>query len=347
MNSDWIFDPCPAPNERARQQAVERQAVLTKPAGSLGRLEEIAIDFAGWQAQSVPTLNNICVRIFAADHGICDQNVSAFPQAVTGQMIQNFISGGAAISVLAESLGADFAVTNLGTVDRLTLNNERLINKPIAQGTRDFSKVAAMTETQLCEALNLGRTSLRSAELFIGGEMGIGNTSSAAAIYAALLGLDAKQTVGPGTGIDKAQQTHKAEVIQRALDTHIDQLISPLATLQNLGGFEISGLVGAYIAAAQNQTPILVDGFICTAAALIASQLNPSCRAWMLFAHESAEPAHALAIKALGAEPLLSLSMRLGEGSGAAVAVPIIKNALLLHAKMATFADAGVSDKDE
>ncbi len=351
MIIDWINQVSPDPDQQARNAAKARQAVLTKPAGSLGQLEQIAVDFAGWQAREQAELDTINIRVFAADHGVCQQGVSAYPQEVTAQMVQNFLNGGAAISVLAQGLGADFAVVNLGTVTALGNDIDKAINLDnqfIANSTADFSVAAAMSESQLAKALNVGRNQVsnspNAAQLFIGGEMGIGNTSAASAIYSALLGLPAAETVGPGTGIDRQGQKTKAEVIERALSLHAGQLDDALSVLRCVGGFEIAALVGAYISSAQQKTPVLVDGFICTAAALLACEINASCRAWMLFAHQSAEPAHVKALEKLNAKPLLKLEMRLGEGSGAAVAVPIIKSALSLHANMATFATAGVSD---
>jgi len=266
-------------------------------------------------------------------------------------MVQNFLAGGAAISVLAKELGADFSVVNLGTVSPIE-DAPGLHNAPIAASTQDFSLAPAMSHADLTQALEIGRqqlsnSQLSNSQLFIGGEMGIGNTTSASAIYSSLLDLPPEQTVGPGTGIDAQGQAHKAKVIAQAVALHKNSMSDALSVLQHLGGFEIAALTGAYIAAAQQQTPVLVDGFICTAAALLACRINASCRAWMLFSHQSAEPAHISALEALDASPLLNLGMRLGEGSGAAMAVPIIKNALLLHSQMATFADAGVSDSGD
>jgi len=344
MNIDWISQTCPTPDSNAATQAAKHQGTLTKPAGSLGRLETLAINFAAWQGTVKPALNDVCIRIFAADHGVCAQSVSAFPQEVTVQMIQNFVSGGAAISVLAKRLNADFSVVNMGTTQPTT-KQARLRNVQLAKGTADFTQTSAMSQNLLARALNAGREEITRCDLFIGGEMGIGNTTSASAIYAALLDLEASAAVGPGTGIDHTAQQRKAHIIEQALNLHTPSLTSPLGILQCLGGFEIAALTGAYIASAQAQIPILVDGFICTAAALLATRINPGTRAWMLFAHHSSEPAHWRALETLKATPILNLDMGLGEGSGAAVAVPIIQTALALHAHMSTFESAGVSDK--
>jgi nicotinate-nucleotide--dimethylbenzimidazole phosphoribosyltransferase len=341
----WILEPSQELNATAMAAAQARQSQLTKPTGSLGMLEQLAITFAGWQGVEQATLNTILVRVFAADHGVCAQGVSAFPQEVTAQMIMNFVNGGAAISVLAKSMGADFQVINLGAATVIA-DAAKLINSPIAAATQDFTKHAAMSSAQLQQALGAGQMHVSdpNAQLFIGGDMGIANTTSASAIYSAVLGLTSEQTVGPGTGVDAQGIQAKQDVINRALDLHSDALNDPQEILRCVGGFEIAGLVGSYIAAAQAGIPILVDGFISTAAALLAVEINPSVREWMIFAHKSAEPAHCHALEYLHATPLLDLDMRLGEGSGAAVAVSLIRSALELHSGMATFAQAGVTD---
>lgn len=259
-------------------------------------------------------------------------------------MIQNFIHGGAAISVLARRASADFAVVNAGTVEALD-DAPQLQNAQLANGTADFTEQAAMSADLLSAALELGRQQITAADLFIGGEMGIGNTTAASAIYCALLELSPELAVGPGTGVDEEGLDRKCQVIYRALDFHANKLSNAVDVLQRLGGLEIAGLVGAYIACAQIGVPVLVDGFISTAAALLADEINPGVRDWLLFAHQSAEPAHQHALEHLQAQALLNLGMRLGEGSGAGVAVPLIQTALALHSEMATFADAGVSEK--
>lgn len=327
------------------QAAKAHQANLTKPLGSLGRLEQLAISFAGWQGNEKPDLQHILVRVFAGDHGVCAHGVSAFPQQVTAQMILNFIHGGAAISVLARAMDADFAVVNMGTVTAIA-DADNLINHQLSNGSEDFTKAPAMSNSILADALQAGREEVAQskAQLFIGGDMGIGNTTSASAIISAILNLDPIDTVGPGTGIDEGGMSIKRSAVQQALDLHSNNLDDPLDVLGNLGGLEIAGLVGAYIASAQNGIPMLIDGFISTAAALLAVEINPSARAWMIFSHKSAEPAHVKVLQYLKARPLLDLDMRLGEGSGAAVAAPLLIAALDLHKQMATFADAGVSD---
>ena len=345
MDINWIYDACQTLDVDARRAAETRQNTLTKPSGSLGELETIAQKFAAWQGTDRPKCESILIRVFAADHGVCQQGVSAFPQAVTAQMIANFVAGGAAISVLAKQLNADFAAVNLGTIEPCA-DAEQLINIQITDGTADFSQQAAMTSDQLALALNTGRQQVidNKADLFIAGDMGIGNTTTASALYSALLEQKPTACVGPGTGVDTTVIDHKAKIIEQALTLHRVTSDQPLDILRCLGGLEIAAMTGAYICAAQYGCPILVDGFISTAAALLAVKINPLCRNWMLFAHKSAEPAHHLALKQLDAQPLLDLRMRLGEGSGAALVVSLLQSSLALHNQMATFENSGVSD---
>ncbi|MGZ8256775.1 MAG: nicotinate-nucleotide--dimethylbenzimidazole phosphoribosyltransferase [Gallionella sp.] len=358
MQQNWLTHPAAALNETARMSALNRQAQLTKPPGALGKLEDIAVQFAAFQGVEKPNLQHIHISIFAADHGVAEENVSLFPQAVTAEMVRNFARGGAAISVLAQHLKADLEVINLGTVSPVEpLKNVR--DERIGAGTANFAKTAAMTQSQCQQALQAGRNAVlraqqNGAQLFIGGEMGIANTTSASAIACALLGEAPQNLAGRGTGLDAAGVSHKVQVIAAALALHY-LLPSPSGrgaggegaqeVLRCLGGFEIAGLTGAYIAAAQQGLPVLVDGFISTVAALVAVRINPSVREWMLFAHTSAEAGHVRVLAALDAQPLLQLGMRLGEGSGAAVAVPLIQLACTLHSDMATFAEAGVSEQ--
>jgi nicotinate-nucleotide--dimethylbenzimidazole phosphoribosyltransferase len=339
-------------DQKSLIEAQRYQSTLTKPVGSLGRLETLAEKFAGWQGTAHPTLQTISVKVFAGDHGVCQQQVSAFPQAVTTQMIVNFLAGGAAISVLSQHVGAEFSVCHLGTVTDIPdayICHPQLQQYNIARGTADLSQQAAMTEHELQAAILVGYNVAESldTQLFIGGEMGIGNTTSASAIYAALLGLSPEAVVGAGTGVDAKGIQRKQQVIATALALHHAQLNSPYQVLRCLGGLEIAALVGCYIRCAQKGIPVLVDGVICTAAALVAIKINPSVQDWFLFSHQSAEPAHQLALQSLNEKPLLDLSMRLGEGSGAMVAVPLLQMALQLHNTMATFSQAGVSASEE
>lgn len=342
---DWIYQPVARRCTESLEAARAHQMQLTKPSGSLGDLEVLAEKFAAWQGNAHPRLENIVVRVFAGDHGICAQNVSAFPQEVTVQMISNFLHGGAAISVLSKNLDADFRVVNVGTVNPVE-DAPLLDNLQLAAGTADASRQPAMTQELLAAALQAGRDTVKGEpELFIGGEMGIGNTTSASALFAALLELPPEAVTGRGTGLDEEGVTHKRAVIATALALHATHKSDPVQLLRCLGGLEIAALTGAYLACAQSGIPVLVDGFICSAAALVAMRISPDVAEWLLFSHQSAEMAHQSMLEHMQIKPLLHLGMRLGEGSGAAVAVPIIQNALLLHRSMSTFADAGVSSK--
>ena len=349
MTQSWWLNPCKSIDAQSVEQAEARQQQLTKPAGSLGRLESVAVQLAGMQGQVKPTLDHLWIALFAGDHGVVAEGVSAFPQEVTGQMLHNFVNGGAAISVLARQLGASLEVVDLGTINpALNLTGVRHLN--IGPGTANFVEAAAMTQTQGELALQAGRDSAQralaaGAQLFIGGEMGIGNTTSASAVACALLDCPVVHLTGPGTGLNTAGVSHKAQVIERALALHNAQRGDALQTLYNLGGFEIAALVGAYLACAQEGVAVLVDGFICSVAALVAVRLNPQSRPWLLFGHRGAEPGHRHVLEALGAEPLLDLGLRLGEGSGAALAVPLLRLACDLHGQMATFAEAAVADR--
>lgn len=351
---EWLQQKVQTIDESSVVAARNHQANLTKPAGALGSLEVIAEKFAGWQSTKLPQLENISVVVFAGDHGVCQQQVSAFPQEVTAQMIINFLQGGAAINVLSEQINADFSVCNVGTMSDLPkelLTHPRLRQSLIACGTADFSQQAAMQENDMLAAINCGRDIADSlmehnTQLFVGGEMGIGNTTSASALYAALLSLTPEAVVGSGAGVDELGIQCKQNVIAKALALHQLDKQQPLEILRCLGGLEIAALLGCYIRCAQQGIPVMVDGFICTAAALVAIKINPDVQQWLLFSHQSAEFAHHTALEALDEKPLLDLGLRLGEGSGAALVVPIVQSALQLHRRMSTFSQAGVSTGD-
>lgn len=330
-----------------RSAALARQERLTKPPGSLGRLEELAVRLATMQSSQAPEVDSVTICIFAADHGIVEDGVSAFPQSVTTRMIENFARGGAAISVLADSLNATLEVVDAGA----RTNPGPLpgvLAQRIAPGTANFRYQAAMSEAQRDAALDIGRqaaerTAEQGSRLFVGGEMGIGNTTAASALACALLERPADALTGPGAGLDAAGLAHKGQLIQEALSFHGDHLRDPWEVGRRLGGFEILALAGAYVRCAQLGLPALVDGFIATAAALLAARLRPGIDSWLIYAHTSAEPGHQALLDALDAKPLLALGMRLGEGSGAAAAVPLLRLAADLHGRMATFEQAGIS----
>ncbi|WAJ39589.1 nicotinate-nucleotide--dimethylbenzimidazole phosphoribosyltransferase [Pseudomonas sp. GOM7] len=349
MKLQWWQGPCQPLDHVARNKAEARQRQLTKPAGSLGCLEHLAVQLAALQGRERPSLESLSITVFAGDHGVVAEGVSAYPQAVTGQMLANFVSGGAAISVLARALDARLELIDLGTAEPLPpMPGVRHLH--VGAGTQNFLHGPAMTLAQVLICLAAGRNSVQRAraaecDLFIGGEMGIGNTTAATALACWLLDCPANDLVGPGTGLDAAGMAHKARVIEAALNLHGERIDTPLEALIHLGGFEIAALTGAYLAAAQEGVAILVDGFICSVAALLAVRMNPACRDWLLFAHHGAEPGHVRVLQALQAQPLLELGLRLGEGSGAALAVPLLRMACRLHAQMATFAEAAVAQR--
>lgn len=344
---DWINTPCPELDLRFKAFAEERQTQLTKPPGALGKLESLAIRLSYLQQREQPSLDNIAIAVFAADHGIVEEGVSAFPQEVTVQMVYNFLQGGAAINVLANQLEAHLEVVDVGVKSAIE-NHPRLIIQKAGNGTANSTLDAAMQTEQLAIALQAGRDSVarainHKADLYIGGEMGIGNTTAATALYCALLDLTPIEATGAGTGLDAEAISHKAAVIQRMLDKHQRCDNDALAWLRCVGGFEIAAMTGAYISAAQQGLPVLVDGFISTVAALCAVRINPEVNAWLFFSHVSAEQGHRKVLDLLQQDALLDLDMRLGEGTGAAMAVPIMRNACALHNRMATFAEAAVA----
>ncbi len=348
-SDSWWTHSAPTPCADTATAATERQNQLTKPPGALGRLEQIAIQLAAIQKQVKPSLDQVFIAVFAGDHGIVDEGISAFPQAVTVEMQRNFIKGGAAISVLAKELGAALEVVNTGT----QADPEQLpgvIHAPIAGHTANFLQQDAMTKAQWQQALELGRASVQravdqGAQLYIGGEMGIGNTTSATAMLSSLTGISVAEITGPGTGLNQHGVQHKIRIIEQALDRHAGSLDSAAAVSRILGGFEISALTGAYIAAAQAGLAVIVDGFICTAAAAVALKINPSIEPYLFYSHCSAEPGHRRIIDYLQVQPIVDLNLRLGEGSGAATVLPILRLACSLHGQMATFAEAAVSEK--
>lgn len=341
-----LFDSITVPDRTYYQCALDRQAQLTKPPGSLGMLEEIAARLAAMQGRDYPELNTFHVSIFAADHGIALEGVSAFPQAVTMEMVKNFAAGGAAINVLARQVKAGFEVVDVGLLHPVGLTS--VIEHRAGPGTENFKLRPAMSQAQLLIALAAGESAVAralaaKADLFIGGEMGIANTTSASAMAAVLLNLNVCDITGAGTGLDAAQIAHKVGIIEQAIYLHREQLTTPLTILQYLGGFEIAALIAAYLSAARQGLPVLVDGFIATVAALTAIRINPACHEWFFYGHCSDEKGHKIVLQALAAEPILRLHMRLGEASGAVMAVPILQMACRLHNEMATFTQAQIT----
>jgi nicotinate-nucleotide--dimethylbenzimidazole phosphoribosyltransferase len=305
-----------------------RQAALTKPPGSPGRLEEIAAWLAGWQRTVVPRLERVEVVVFAGSHGVTAQGVSAYPPAVTGQMVANFAAGGAAINQLARTFGAGLAVRDVG------------VERP----TADFTEAPAMDHKAFVAAAAAGAAAVPDGiDILCLGEMGIGNTTSAAAVCAALFG-GGGAWAGRGTGVDDAGLARKRSAVERALARHRDAAADPLAALAALGGRELAAIFGAVLAARLKRVPVLLDGFVCTAAAAPLARLHPNGLAHALAGHVSAEGGHRRLLDELGLAPLLDLGMRLGEASGACLAVGIVRAAAACHAGMTTFAEAGVSE---
>ena len=321
----------PGPDEEAAARARKRDAVLTKPPGALGRLEELAFWLAAWQGDPTPRANHVEVAVFAANHGVAAQGVSAYPAEVTAQMVANFQAGGAAINQLCETFGLGLKV------------HELALSKP----TGDITQGPAMSERECAATIAYGMEAVaEKPDILCLGEMGIANTTIASAILYALYGGDPRDWTGPGTGVDEAGMARKAEVIARAAALHEHCLDDPLTILTRLGGREFAAMVGAIIAARHARVPVILDGFMVTAAAAVLHAIMPEALDHCIAGHVSAEPAHEAALERIGKRPLLDLGMRLGEGTGAALAAAMVKAAAATHNGMATFDEAGVSDKD-
>ncbi|QEM82306.1 nicotinate-nucleotide--dimethylbenzimidazole phosphoribosyltransferase [Halomonas binhaiensis] len=339
----------------ARERAQARLDMLTKPPGSLGRLEHLVADLAAISGEGLPRVDPPAVLVFAADHGVAEEGVSAFPQAVTAQMVTNFANGGAAINVFARQVGARLEVIDVGVATPYEMrpgeDRGAVVVDRVRAGSGNIAREDAMTREQALAALMVGSRAVDRAReagcrCLILGEMGIANTTSSSALLAAFTGVAPEQVVGRGTGIDDAGLKHKCDVIATALGrgTCADDA---LATLARLGGLEIAAMVGAFLAGAAARLPVLVDGFIATVAALTACRLCPAVRDYLIFGHLSQEAGHGHALSAVGGNPLLQLDLRLGEGSGAALAYPLLDAACRMLAEMATFDDAGVAKGDE
>lgn len=337
IDPDWI--------EAARL----RQLELTKPPGSLGRLEEIANRCAAIRETFDITASRPRIVLFAADHGVCAEGVSAYPQEVTAQMVLNFLRGGAAINAFARAGGIDLKVVDIGVAMPLPASVD-LISRRVAHGTRNFCAEPAMTEAETIAAIEIGielagNAASDGCDLLGFGEMGIGNTTSASAIAAALTGEPIEAVVGAGAGSDDACMARKRSAIERALALHADSLNTPLGILRCLGGLEIAAMCGFCLGAAAARIPVVTDGFIATAAAALAVRICPAVSGYVLASHRSVEPGHAHFLAILNEEPLLDLGMRLGEGTGAALAIKLMQASIAAFTGMATFASAGVSNK--
>ncbi len=335
-------------NIEIERRAREHQDQLTKPRGALGRLEDIACWFSARQGKVMPDQLRPHIAVFAGDHGVCEEGVSAFPSVVTGEMVKNFALGGAAINVLARQCGASMSVVNVGVASDVT-DVEGVIQANVRAGTANLLHQSAMAEAEVQAALEVGRDEAKravegGANLLIAGDMGIGNTTASACIICALTGADPEQVVGRGTGVDDDGRARKVAVVRQAL-ARVGELPAD-RVLHELGGLEIAAMAGFYLQGAESGVPALIDGFITAAAALAARVIEPDVVNWMLASHISQESGHQQALKALGLNALIDFGMRLGEGSGAALVVPLLQSAISLHNEMATFDSAGVTDKD-
>jgi nicotinate-nucleotide--dimethylbenzimidazole phosphoribosyltransferase len=326
-----LMTQLPGPDRDAAAAARARDRELTKPAGSLGRLEDIAEWLAAWQGRHPPAVERPLAAVFAGNHGVVDQGISAFPQAVTAQMVANFQAGGAAVNQLCLTFGIGLKVYELA------------LERP----TRDITREAAMDEAECAATLAYGMEAVaEGADLICIGEMGIGNTTIAAAIAHGLFGGQAEDWVGPGTGLDAAGMARKADVVRQAVARHAGHLDDPLEVLRRLGGREIAAMCGAMLAARFGRVPVLIDGYVATAAAAVLQALDATALDHCMAAHRSAEPAHGALLDKLAKRPILDLGMRLGEASGAVLAAATVMAAARVHAGMATFASAGVSGRE-
>ena len=337
-------------DEKAMRAARLRQDNLTKPKGSLGRLEELSIQVAGITGQAMPRLEHKAIVTMAADHGVVTQEVSLYPQEVTVQMVQNFLHGGAGINVLARQAGARVIVVDVGAASNIE-PHPGLVSKKVAHGTRDMTLGPAMGRDQALAAVKAGLEVLeqevgKGLDIVGTGDMGIGNTTSASAITAAITGAPVAEVTGRGTGIDDHQLAHKVRMIERALGGNRPDANDALDVLAKVGGFEIGAICGLCLGGAAARRPVLVDGFISTAGALLAVKICPAAAEYLIAAHRSVEVGHRAMLEEIGLKPLISLDFRLGEGTGAALGMILVETAVRLLNDMATFESAGVSDKD-
>ncbi len=332
----------------AMEQAAARQDQLTKPPGSLGKLEEISVKLAGITGKQIFTVSGKHIFTMAADHGVAKSGVSPYPQEVTAQMVLNFLNGGAAINVLARHGGIDLIVVDMGVAADLPAS-PGVVDRKIAYGTANISEGPAMTEEQawtcLYEGIRLVESLPDGFRLVGIGDMGIGNTTPSSAIVSVVTGRSPDEVTGPGTGLDHDGVRRKAQIIEKAIIINNPEKENGIDILAKIGGFEIGGLAGVIIGCARRRFPILVDGFITTASALVAVSVAPDVKPFLFASHRSAEPGHRIALEYLGLEPILQLDMRLGEGTGAALAMPIVEASAKILSEMKTFEEAGVSSK--
>jgi nicotinate-nucleotide--dimethylbenzimidazole phosphoribosyltransferase len=339
--------PVPPLDEDAMRLAAQRHARLTKPAGSLGRLEDLSIRLAGMTGRLDPPLRDAVVFTLAADHGVAAEGVSAYPREVTPQMVLNFLRGGAAINVLAREVGARVVVADMG-VDADLPRHPGLRELKLRRGTASITRGPAMSEDEATRAIDSGRQMVRDEDpdVALTGDMGIGNTTASAAVICALTGLEPALVVGRGTGVDDEGLRRKQAAVARALEVNSAAIArGPVATLASVGGLEIAGLVGVILQAAEMRRPVIIDGYISGAAALVATAIDAGAREYMVASHRSHELGHKAVLDRLELQPLLDLDLRLGEGTGAALALPLVRAAVRLLNDMATFDEAGVSER--
>jgi nicotinate-nucleotide--dimethylbenzimidazole phosphoribosyltransferase len=333
------------------ETARARQDTLTKPQGSLGKMEDLSIKIAGIQGKPVPQIEHKAIITMAGDHGVVKEGVGNWPQEVTTQMVNNFLNGGAGINVLGRHTDTRIIIVDMGIAGELK-PHPQLVSRKIATGTNNIARGPAMTREQAIKALETGielvNTELEKGLDIIGtGDMGIGNTTASSAIFAAISGIPAERATGRGTGIDDKQLGHKITVVKKAIEVNKPDPKDPVDVLAKVGGFEIGGLAGIMLGAAANRIPIVIDGFISGAAALIATALSPGLKDYLIAAHVSAEAGHRLLLEYIGLEPLLDLDMRLGEGTGAALGIFLAEAATRILNEMATFSEASVSERSE
>jgi len=351
MNLQELIARIAALDAAAMQAAASRQDRLTKPRASLGRLEDLSVQIAGITGNPMPRLEKKAVFVMAGDHGVVEEGVSAYPQDVTRQMVLNFVQGGAAINVFARQAGARVVVVDMGVASDLPADSGVIIRK-IGRGTADLAKGPAMTREQAVASILAGAQVVeehiaQGLDIIATGDMGIGNTTPSTAIAAVLCELPVESIVGRGTGVDDDGLRRKQSAIRQGLELNHPDRRDGLDVLAKVGGFEIGGLAGAILAAAAHRKPVVIDGFISTAAALVAVCLAPAARDYMIAAHVSQEQGHRAMLNWLRLEPLLDLRMRLGEGTGAVLAMHVVDAACRALTDMATFDEAGVSEKDD
>jgi nicotinate-nucleotide--dimethylbenzimidazole phosphoribosyltransferase len=347
--SPFTFQISPL-DKQAMSAARRRQDQLTKPRGSLGRLEALSIQLAGIYGVAVPAITEKAVIVMAGDHGVTAEGVSAYPSEVTSQMVLNFLQGGAAINDLARHLGARVIIVDMGVVNDLPEHSE-LVSLKVSRGTANLAQGPAMSLVQAEQAIQSGLTLVKSlvsegVNLVGTGEMGIGNTTASSALTAAFTGAPLADVVGRGTGVDDKGLQRKIVAIGKGLEVNQPNTAEPLEVLAKLGGFEIAGLVGVILGAAEAGIPVVIDGFITSAAALVAGRLAPASKDYMIASHRSVEIGHRVILDDLGLEPLFMLDLRLGEGTGAALAMHMVEASAKILAEMATFEGAGVTDKE-